>query len=542
MTFLVPLATKKRQRAFAKRSRTGCRTCRHRRIKCDETPGQCRNCTSTGRHCEGYDTARKQWAPDPATTTASRGPGAPRLPRLAAGVHSSLTSAERQGIHYFQHCTIPTLVGFYDSALWEKLSLQISHAEPAVCHASIALSAVHRGFPLGGPLQKEWYHFAFEQLERSFRLLMRRRASQDPQFTNVVLLCCVMFVALEFMVGEYENAFRHLQGGLQILKHGKRQTYRGTSPFVEQCLVDTFACLDIQCAYFGSGDRVLCEGPEDSGFHHDVEDPPLWRFKSVHEARQALEPSTGDVIQFCGLRVTAGYKESPMPRQLEILTRLDRYLDALTEFRHEYADRLSPKDIKGVKLLELEALGARASLQVIPYFNCDPALDQYTDDFELLLSLSEAVLRENWDIPRVSMDIGVIPPLYLVAKRSEDYDLRWRAIQLLQSCPHQEGPWDAALLARIAIEIIRIEAVVALERKGSVAAAQFRQKPPAFGGFVMMSDDRRHFRVPFLVGKVEKHWCFDLDDQQSGVKSMPVPGESAAGWHRVIPSHLRFVE
>ncbi|PYI10953.1 hypothetical protein BO78DRAFT_333896 [Aspergillus sclerotiicarbonarius CBS 121057] len=538
MAFL-PLATKKKRKAFAKRSRTGCRTCRYRRVKCDEAPGQCQNCTSTGRHCEGYDTARVQWSSEPITTAARRGPGAPRL---TTGFHSSLTSAEQHGILYFQHCTIPTLVGFYDSALWEKLSLQIGHAEPAVCHASIALSAVHRGFPLGGPMQKEWYQFAFEQLERSFRLLMRRRASQDPQFTNVVLLCCLMYVALEFMVGEYENAFRHLQGGLQIVKHGKRQAYKASVSSVEQCLVDTFSCLDIQCAYFGTGDRVLCEGTDDSESHADVEDTPSWRFKSVHEARQVLEPSTGDVIQFCGLRVTAGYKESSKPRQLEILARLNRFLEALAEFRREYANQLSPKEIRGVKLLELEAVGAKTSLQTIPYFTCDPALEQYTEDFECMVSLSEAVLRENTDIPRVSMDIGVIPPLYLAAKRSVDSDMRWRAIRLLQSCPHQEGPWDAALLARVAIETIKVEAMVARERKGLVAASQFRQNPPAFGGFVMVSDDRRHVRMPFMVGKVENHWHFDLDDEQSGALRIPVLGESTAGWHRVIPSHLRFLE
>ncbi|OOF97600.1 hypothetical protein ASPCADRAFT_45045, partial [Aspergillus carbonarius ITEM 5010] len=504
-----------------------------RRIKCDETPGQCTNCTSTHRQCEGYDTVRVQWSPND-------GPWGPRLPRLTAGVHSSLTSAERQGILYFQHCTIPTLVGFYDSALWERLSLQICHAEPAVCHASIALSAVHRGFPLGGSLQAEWYRFAFEQLERSFRLLIDRRASQDPQFTNVVLLCCLMFVALEFMMGEYENAFRHLQGGLQILKQGKGRALTGSMASVEQCLVNTFSCLDIQCAYFGTGDRVLCEGTDDSDARPDVTDSLSWRFKSVHEARQALEPSTGDVIQFCGLRVTAGYEESSMPRQLEIFGRLNRFLAALTQFRHEYADRLSPKEKRGVALLELEAVGARTSLQTIPYFSCDPALDEYTDEFECLVSLSEAVLRDHTDIPRVSMDIGVIPPLYLVAKRSVDYDMRWRAIRLLQSCPHQEGPWDAALLARVAIETIKIEAMVAEERE-RLAAGHIRQNPPAFGGFVMVSDDRRRVRIPFLVGKVEKHWCFDLDDELSGALDMPVLGDGAARWHRVIPSHLRFL-
>ncbi|PWY96043.1 hypothetical protein BO94DRAFT_507503 [Aspergillus sclerotioniger CBS 115572] len=533
MACLALATTQKRQKAFTKRSRTGCRTCRHRRVKCDETPGQCTNCTSTKRQCEGYDTVHVQWSPNDRS-------GSFRLPQLTTGV-SSLTSAERQGILYFQHSTIPTLIGFYDSPLWERLSLQICQEEPAVCHASIALSAVHRGFPLAGSLQEEWYRFAFEQLDRSFRLLINRRASQDPQFTNVVLLCCLMFVALEFMVGEYENAFRHLRGGLHILKQRKGHACTDSMASFDQCLMHVFSSLDIQSTYFGIGNRVLCEEIDDSGSRPNVEDPQSWHFKSIYEARQVLEPITGDVIQYCGLRVTAGCGESLVSRQLEIFARLNRFLESLAQLRYEYAGHLTPKEKRGVTLLELEAVGARTSLQIIPYTSGDPALAQYTDEFECLLSLSEAVLRENTDIPRVSMDIGVIPPLYLVAKRSVDYGMRWRAIRLLQSCPHQEGPWDAALLAQVAIETINIEAMVAAGGEGLVVG-RIRQKPPAFGGFVMLSDDRRHVRIPFLVGKVEKHWCFDLDDELSGMLDEPVLGDSAARWHRVIPSHLRFLQ
>jgi len=36
-----------------KRTKTGCRTCRNRRIKCDETKPYCNNCTKGKRICEG---------------------------------------------------------------------------------------------------------------------------------------------------------------------------------------------------------------------------------------------------------------------------------------------------------------------------------------------------------------------------------------------------------------------------------------------------------------------------------------------------------
>lgn len=41
----------KRQRAFSRRSRTGCFTCRRRRVKCDEARPICKNCERGSRKC-----------------------------------------------------------------------------------------------------------------------------------------------------------------------------------------------------------------------------------------------------------------------------------------------------------------------------------------------------------------------------------------------------------------------------------------------------------------------------------------------------------
>jgi Fungal Zn(2)-Cys(6) binuclear cluster domain len=40
-------------RAPKKRTKTGCQTCRSRRIKCDEAKPVCNNCTKGKRICEG---------------------------------------------------------------------------------------------------------------------------------------------------------------------------------------------------------------------------------------------------------------------------------------------------------------------------------------------------------------------------------------------------------------------------------------------------------------------------------------------------------
>ncbi|KAK1834272.1 fungal-specific transcription factor domain-containing protein [Podospora conica] len=55
------------------KSRSGCRTCKLRRLRCDETKPACRNCTQKGLECPGYQ-QRLQWSTKherPSSATAS---------------------------------------------------------------------------------------------------------------------------------------------------------------------------------------------------------------------------------------------------------------------------------------------------------------------------------------------------------------------------------------------------------------------------------------------------------------------------------------
>ncbi|SCB65994.1 unnamed protein product [Fusarium graminearum] len=47
-------ASRPRQRAYHTKSRTGCRTCKIRKVRCDEQQPACDRCTSTARVCDGY--------------------------------------------------------------------------------------------------------------------------------------------------------------------------------------------------------------------------------------------------------------------------------------------------------------------------------------------------------------------------------------------------------------------------------------------------------------------------------------------------------
>lgn len=58
--YLEPSAEIRRKRQVRRRTRTGCLTCRRRRIKCDERKPACFNCEKSRKQCAGYEESSKK--------------------------------------------------------------------------------------------------------------------------------------------------------------------------------------------------------------------------------------------------------------------------------------------------------------------------------------------------------------------------------------------------------------------------------------------------------------------------------------------------
>src|SRR2546430_7255487 len=61
-----------------------------------------------------------------------------------------VTSKERQYFEFFRSRTAAEMCGQFESNFWDSLVLQIGHSEPAVYHAAIALSSMHRSYETNG--------------------------------------------------------------------------------------------------------------------------------------------------------------------------------------------------------------------------------------------------------------------------------------------------------------------------------------------------------------------------------------------------------
>ncbi|CAK47742.1 transcriptional regulator family: Fungal Specific TF [Aspergillus niger] len=441
-----------RRRRSSKKSKTGCRTCRLRHVKCDETPGMCQRCTSTGRKCDGYDAERLPNRRTTATLTEL-------APDIARRFRWKLTSDEQRCISFFQNRIGPSIVAYFDCVLWQRLVLQLSQVEPAAFHALVAFSAVYADYEARGiPVDKDdmdntLQRFALDQCARAYRWLNSRSASQDPGFRDIMLVCCVLFIMVEWMRGQYDTATIHLKNGLRILEDDQTLT-AATAAFSSvfgQCLGESLASLKVQSTYFGIEEPTQPQSPKSSDPGTPVLDDKV--FHSLLDARLTFEPLMGEIFQFhlftsrlSEEHISFNYSQLS-DIQFELSSRLNRFSIALESFRLSSFHQLSLNAQRSLHTMQLHQQVLSIVVHVSLIANEHDALDFYSSSFEHALSLAESIIASFADRPSVCLDMGVILPLSFVATRCREPDIRARALEVLRSWPHREGPWESSFIA-----------------------------------------------------------------------------------------------
>ncbi|KAF5507744.1 Aspercryptin biosynthesis cluster-specific transcription regulator atnN [Colletotrichum aenigma] len=116
-------------RKGSRKVRTGCLTCKIRKIKCDEGKPFCNRCTSTGRKCDGY-------AVEPASVLRWQRP-------QTLQIDSSTNGEEARALQYYCEHVAPFIAGPTDPYYWTHLVVQFVNREPAVKHSVIAIGLLY---------------------------------------------------------------------------------------------------------------------------------------------------------------------------------------------------------------------------------------------------------------------------------------------------------------------------------------------------------------------------------------------------------------
>lgn len=147
MPSLQPVKTRKR--ACTSKVRTGCITCKERRVKCDEVKPTCLRCTRAGQTCKGYRSPLSEARPPKAGPVKRR-----LLPRqtpiqssgLSITVGRALPSIRLSGsdvlyFDFFRSEAVNELSGYLPSSFWSRTVLCETLTDVCIRHAILALGA-----------------------------------------------------------------------------------------------------------------------------------------------------------------------------------------------------------------------------------------------------------------------------------------------------------------------------------------------------------------------------------------------------------------
>lgn len=377
------------------------------------------------------------------------------------------------------------MTGFFDSCLWKDLILPMSHSERAVIHAVVALATLHEDSQLrGAPLSREnlanrRQKFAIGQYGRSLAALNERRYSQDPKLRDIILTCCLLFVATDVLRGQYDSALLHLKNGLAIVEEG-RQHFHEESDVVrtaaEQTLLAIITRLETQSVFFGPppGTDFALSFPNDrlGGTY----------FRTIHEVQVVLDSLLASSVRFF-----AAVSRFPVidrvarlhPRLSDAQSKLiAQYCGFRQQLDMSMAHCLHPASLKeqrGLDLIILHHISFSMLVETLLCGDDQSIYNDYLSSFQQMLALSIKISQSfkeesnSSTRPTLLLDMGIIPSLFFICWKCRDFDLRHQALNVLEEWPHREGIWDSRLFSIFAWQVIQLEkeAMAASSNPGS---------------------------------------------------------------------------
>ncbi|KAK8096334.1 uncharacterized protein PG998_014202 [Apiospora kogelbergensis] len=243
-----------------------------RHKKCDEEKPICHRCATANVVCDGYPS-------DPQTSKSKAEGGSALLQAVAKSAGSSRPSNSTRrrnnpllGINpvvfksatearYFHHFRVCTRFGLADSAglveFWDAYALPIAHQEDYLRQTIAAVGAAHQLFVIRSytasnltTWDTEQENAAIQQYNRAISSLVRAMSSQNPVTSSYgALLCCLMFVIFESLLGCYSESIKHIQSGFQLLASMNAAGKIGDVGLWQQ-VYDMFARLGLEFSVF----------------------------------------------------------------------------------------------------------------------------------------------------------------------------------------------------------------------------------------------------------------------------------------------------
>ncbi|KAI9734036.1 MAG: hypothetical protein M1818_006974 [Claussenomyces sp. TS43310] len=471
-------AEPKRARQSKPKVKTGCRTCKYRRVKCDENRPDCLRCRRFGVECEGYEIHTK--APAKFVNIM------PRNPLHAIIDHNPGDETEHRYSQFFQEYTASELSGFFVSDFWTRRVLQESRQDNSIRYAIVAIGALYKAVEVARRTElrsedtsHQIMHFqlALQKYHKAIRCQRDALAKRSVPITTT-LISCLLFVCFESFQGNHQSALAQIKGGLNLLKEVHTNwvdrvlpgSHASHGPTVDVELLQMFVRLEVQSKTLRCTtpwfmmQRPLQLDTSTALEKFLLDDPTTRSYSTLDDARRSWDLMMKVLLEFN--HAAAYWKYLPpedVPAVLheehaQRLAGLNAWSSKSETFFAQTLSNPTLKEYSGAVILRLHSL----VIEILLPTSLDPSevvYDSFWEQFREIVALTRSLL-ESRKMPRSTFfmfDMGLVVPLYLTALKCRDRVIRREAISLLRSECRREGIWESGLGAEVGSWIMQLE-------------------------------------------------------------------------------------
>ncbi|TVY54031.1 putative transcriptional regulatory protein [Lachnellula cervina] len=202
--------------------KTGCTTCRIRKVKCDEKKPFCQKCVNTGRTCDGYESPFKLFTSQPINSAHAGGikPGVGLQPIQPTFIKIAPQDIDLLNSYFSTKTMFDVKLGCNEEA---RQVLQASLTDPPIRHAVSSLRALREDLETSGDgpasivQQTPSYHYGIQQYSMALGALASNLSSPGSNELKSALLCCQIFISIEQVQKNYAAMAQHIIRGLRIM-------------------------------------------------------------------------------------------------------------------------------------------------------------------------------------------------------------------------------------------------------------------------------------------------------------------------------------
>jgi cholestenol Delta-isomerase len=429
---------------------------RIRRVKCDEAKPQCQRCVQCKRTCDGY-------TPD---TRLSRRRLAVAVRELnALGPASRVLSGPLPGddtlcFDLFRLRTAPMTATLFPSNFFLLDLLQAAHVEPAAWKAAVALGVLHRKWECASAERRGLVEIQTAKFSRQAMGLYAGAVSltQRVRDPKLAVSLSVALAAVANLGGMWQDSQVHVRSGLRLLLQilNERPAERHHLDNVIQSLVK----LDIMAMTFSDDSAPYAYDQFDSAY----------AALGCRAAASSLDGAASDILPLLRRALLIdGAREDGRLSEAQVLAAQAK-LQHLTSLWEQNTRRLLDEAARRTR--NAERAKSRRLVNCLNLYHATLRIlvattwpgpeirwDACAVYFERIVSAAE-VISGATSFPFsffLSLEPGIVMPLFLTAIRCRHPVIRRRALTLLKNLNWQEGMWNSDGAAAVAEKIVVAE-------------------------------------------------------------------------------------